>query len=100
MRILWTVFKVVIALAIMVPLGLLAFGLTMGLVGVVLGLAFIALKLAILAAVAYGVFRVAKSLFFGSSKPAPKRPVQSLPPRDPYYDAAMRELDAEMGTNR
>ena len=99
MRILWTVFKVVVALAIMIPLGLLAFGLTMGLVGVVLGLVFMAVKLACVVAVAYGLFRVAK-FFFGSKDPAPARPIQALPPRDPYYEAAMRELDSEMGTNR
>lgn len=99
MRMLFSLFKVVVALAILIPLGFLAFGLAMGLVGMVMGLVFIAVKLACLALVAYGLFRAAK-FFFGSKDPAPVRQVQALPPRDPYYEAAMRELDSEMGTNR
>ena len=98
MRILWTLIKVAVGLAIAIPLGVMLLGLTVGLVGTVIALAFMALRLACLALLAYGVFRVGK-FFFASGSPAPT-PVRELPARDPYYDAAMRELDAEMGTNR
>jgi threonine/homoserine/homoserine lactone efflux protein len=98
MRILWTLIKVAVGLAIAIPLGVVLLGLTLGVVGTVIALAFMALKLACVALLAYGVYRVGK-FFFGSGKPAPA-PLRELPARDPYYDAAMRELDAEMGTNR
>ena len=100
MRILWTLIKVAIGLAIAVPLGIIALGLTLGIVGTVIALAFMALKLACIALIAYGVFRVAR-FFFSGAKPAPvSQPMSALPPRDPYYEAAMRELDSEMGHNR
>ena len=38
MRILWTLLKVIVGLAIAIPLGIVALGLTIGVVGVVLGL--------------------------------------------------------------
>ncbi len=95
MRIFWTLLKVVITLAVAIPLGLLALALTVGVVGTLLGLAIVALKLACIALVGYGVYRVARSLF----APAPKPPrAGELPAADPYYTAAMRELDSELGT--
>ncbi len=99
MRILWTLIKVAVGLAIAIPVGVILLGLTMGIVGTVIALAFMALRLAVFALLAYGVYRVGKHFFFGSRSPAPT-PMRELPARDPYYDAAMRELDAEMGTNR
>ena len=73
MRILWTLAKVILALAIAIPLGMLA---VVGFVG-------------------YGVFLVARKLFGHKPKPS-YQPIRELPAPDPYYEAAMRELDAEM----
>ncbi len=98
MRVLWTLLKVIIGLAIAIPVGFLALALTAGLVGTLIALAVIALKLAIVGAIGYGLFRLARAVFAPSRKaaPAPIREV-SAPARDPYYDAAVRELDAELG---
>ena len=95
MRILWTLFKVILGLAIAIPLGIVALGLTIGVVGVVLGLAILALKLACVGFVGYGLYRLVRHLM--APAPAPVRASASLPMPDPYYDAAMRELDKEMG---
>lgn len=95
MRILWTLFKVIIGLAIAIPLGIVALGVTIGVVGVVLGLAILALKLACIGFVGYGLYRLVRH-FIAPSSP-PRRMVSSLPAPDPYYAAAMRELDREMG---
>jgi len=95
MRILWTLLKVIVTLAVAIPLGLLTLALTVGVVGTLLGLAIVALKLACIAAAAYGLYRVARHVFAPAPKPAR---VRELPPVDPYYTAAMRELDSELGT--
>ena len=95
MRILWTLFKVIIGLAIAIPAGLLVLALTVGVVGTVIGLAIAALKLAIIGFVGYGLYRVIRHLVAPWRTPA-AAPVRDLPPVDPYYTAAMRELDAEM----
>ena len=95
MRILWTLLKVIIGLAIAIPLGVVALGVTIGIVGVVLGLAVLALKLACIGFVSYGLYRVVRH--FLAPTPSPIRTVGSLPMPDPYYEAAMRELDREMG---
>jgi hypothetical protein len=92
MRILWTIFKVIIGLAIAIPVGLLALALTFGVLGTLFGLVALVIKLAVVGLVGYGLFRVARLMF--GSKPQ-VAPVRELPPADPYYDAAMRELDME-----
>ena len=95
MRILWTLAKVILALAIAIPLGMLAVGLAMGILGGLFGLAVLALRLAVVGFVGYGVFLVARKLFGHKPKPS-YQPIRGLPAPDPYYEAAMRELDAEM----
>lgn len=98
MRVLWTLLKVIIGLAITIPIALLALALTAGLVGTFVALVVIALKLAIVGAIGYGVFRLARALLAPSHSvpPAPTRDL-SAPAPDRYYEAAMRELDAELG---
>src|SRR5262245_61267115 len=95
MRILWTILKVIIGLAIAIPLGILALALTFGVLGTLFGLAVLALKLACIALVGYGVFRVAQHMFAPARPPAPP-PIPELRSTDPYYEAAMRELDSEI----
>lgn len=97
MRVLWTLLKVIIGLAVSIPVAFLALALTAGLVGTVFALVIIAVKLAIVGAIGYGLFRLARAVFAPSPKrPAPARELDSPAP-DPYYSAAMRELDAELG---
>ena len=95
MRILWTMLKVIIGLVILIPLGIVALVAALGILGSLLGLAVLALKLACAAFVGYGLFRAARYFLAPASKSA-AQPVYALPKPDPYYEAAMRELDAEM----
>jgi hypothetical protein len=96
MRILWTLLKIIIGLAIAIPLGIVGLVLTLGVLGGLLGLAIVALKLAFVGFIGYGMFRAARYLVAPAPKPNAE-PVRELPTPDPYYEAAMRELDAEMG---
>jgi len=69
---------------------------TMGVLGTLVGLAFFALRLACIAFVGYGLYRVVR--FFLRPAPRAAAPViHELPQVDPYYTAAMRELDSELG---
>ena len=97
MRILWTLFKVMLGLAVAIPVGIVLLALTAGVLGTLLAAAVLALRLAIIAFVGYGIFRLAKHLFFS---PAPAPVVRDLPPVDPYYQAAIRELDSELGIRK
>jgi hypothetical protein len=98
MRVLWTLLKVIIGLAVAIPVAFLALALTAGLVGTLFAIVVIAFKLAIVGAIGYGLFRLARAMFAPTPK-APAAPVRELSAaaRDPYYEAAMRELDTEMG---
>ncbi len=62
MRVLWTLLKVIIGLAIAIPVAFLALALTAGLVGTLIAFAVIALKLAIVGAIGYGLFRLARAV--------------------------------------
>ena len=96
MRIIWTLVKVIIGLAIAIPLAMIVFATTLGVLGALIGLAFVALKFAIFALIAVGAFKLLSRLF--RSTPAPAGPVaKALPPVDRHYDAAMRELEVELG---
>jgi hypothetical protein len=99
MRILWTLLKVVIGLAIAIPVGILVLALTLGVVGTLMGLAVLAVKLAVLGFIGYGIFRLGRALFAPSRKTSTP-PIKELPLVDPYYQAAMRELDSELGPVR
>lgn len=96
MRIIWTLFKVILGLAIAIPVGILALALMAGVVGTLVGLAILTLKLACLGLVGYGLFRLARMVFAPAPKISPAT-VRSIPAPDPYYEAAMRDLDAELG---
>jgi hypothetical protein len=93
MRIFWTLIKIIIGLAIAIPVGLFALALLAGVVGTFVGLAFMALRLAIIGLVGYGIYRLVRLVFAPSPKASP---VRELPRPDPYYEAAMRELDSEL----
>ncbi|HWE42482.1 MAG TPA: hypothetical protein VG432_08250 [Gemmatimonadaceae bacterium] len=96
MRIIWTLVKVIIGLAIAIPLAMIVFATTLGVLGALIGLAFLALKFAVFALIAVGAFKLLSRLV--RSSPAPAGPAaRALPPVDPHYDAAMRELELELG---
>lgn len=100
MRVIWTLAKIALVLAIAIPLALVVTGTVVGIFGLLIGLAELALKLALVALVCVGVFKVATRLF-GKPKPRYQTPVmEQLPPVDPYYESAMRELDGEFGRSR
>jgi hypothetical protein len=96
MRLLWTLLKVVIALVLVIPVSIIVLATALGLFGALLGLAVLTLRLAVVGLICWGVFRLATSLFGGSSRSRPNE-VRELPPVDPHYEAAMRELDRELG---
>ena len=100
MRLLWTLVKIVVVLALAIPAALIAMSLLFGLFGAVLGLAFFALRLAVIALCVYGVFRLGVMIFGGRKRPDPQQIRESYRPVDPYYEAAKRELDQEMGDVR
>jgi hypothetical protein len=97
MRILWTIVKLVIALIVVVPISIIVLAVTLGLFGAVVGLAFLSLKLAFIGLLAWGLFRIAGSLIGGRVGGAQSAATPELPPPDPHYEAAMRELDRELG---
>jgi hypothetical protein len=96
MKALWTVVKVVLGLALVIPVCMIILATALGIFGALVGLAFAALRLAVLGLIVYGVFRVAVALFGGRRQhPAPMES-RLLPPVDPHYEAALRELDREL----
>ena len=98
MKVFWTFLKVVLVLALLGPLAIIALATTLGILGALVGLAFFALRIAFVGFVIWGAYRLLKALF-GSDTPKPVSPeVRSLPPRDPHYEAALRELDRELGS--
>jgi hypothetical protein len=101
MRLIWTLVKVVIGLAVAIPIAIIVLGTALGALGLLVGLATAVLKLAIVALVALGAVKLLSRLFRGPSpRPHTAAPSHVLPPVDPHYDAAMRELDRELGHAR
>jgi hypothetical protein len=96
-RVLVTLFKIALGLAIAIPVGLFVMALTLGLIGTVVGLVAMAVRLCVFGLVGYGIYRVGR-FFFAPSRKARREtaPAAALPSVDPYYTAAMRELDAEL----
>ena len=97
MRLLWTLLKLVIALALVIPVSIIVLATALGLFGALLGLAVLTLRLGVVGLICWGVFRLATSLFRGSASRSRPNEVTKLPPVDPHYEAAMRELDQELG---
>ena len=97
MRILWTTVKLVLALVVVVPISIIVLAVTLGLFGALVGLAFVMLKFAVFGLLAWVLFRLVGSLFGVRARGAEPRATPQLPPRDPHYEAAMRELDRELG---
>jgi hypothetical protein len=93
MKVLWTLLKVAVALVLVIPVSLLV----LGVFGAVLGLAVLLLRVALIGLVAFGAFKlVARFLRGPAPRVEPKETRQLSTPSDPYYQAAMRELDRDI----
>jgi hypothetical protein len=93
MKVLWTLLKGAVVLALLIPVSLLM----LGVFGTVLGLAIVLLRLAVVGLLAYGAFKLVARLIRGPTPRAtPREMPQRLGSADPYFDAAMRELDQEL----
>jgi hypothetical protein len=100
MRVLWTLVKVAIALVLVIPIAIIVLATALGLFGALLGLAILTLRLAIIGLMLWGGYRLAKWMFRDRS-PAPRpREIPDVTRPDPHYEAALRELDRELGHAR
>ena len=97
---LWKVVKVVVALAVAVPLSIIVLAVALGILGALMGIAVLTLKLAVAGLVCWGMIRLFRFLLRGSPAPPARQAADRLPPPDPYYEVAMRELDRELGEVR
>ena len=97
MKVLWTLVKIVIALALAIPISIIVLATALGILGTLVGLAILALKLAVLGFIGWGMFRLVTSLVRGLGPPSRRDEIKGPPPVDPHYEAAMRELDRELG---
>jgi hypothetical protein len=103
MKPLWTLLKIVLALALVIPVGFIVLATVLGVFGALMGLAFMALRVAVICLVVWGALRFGLWLFRSLTSPSPStqlNEVKSLPPVDRHYEAAMRELDRELGEVR
>jgi len=97
MKVLWSVLKAALVLALVIPVSIIVLGTALSIFGALLGLAILVLKVAVAGVVAWGLFRILRAVFGGRApKPEASR-VRQLPAVDPYYEAAQRELDRELG---
>jgi hypothetical protein len=96
MKVLWTLVKVALTLVLLIPLSLIA----LGVVGTVLGLTILLLRFAVIGLLAFGAFKLAARLIRGPAPRVESKATPRLPAVDPYYQAAMRELDQELPESR
>ena len=92
MKVLWTLVKVAVALVLVIPVSLLV----LGVFGTVLGLSIMLLRIALLGLLVYGSFKLISRLLRGPAPRPQPRETPRLSSVDPYYQAAMRELDVEL----
>lgn len=96
MKVLWTLLKVVIALVVAIPVSIIVLATALGILGALVGLAVLTLKLVVFGLVGWAAFRLIARVVRGPCRDRRKSPIAELPPADPYYEAAMRELDREL----
>jgi hypothetical protein len=97
MKGLWTLVKVVLALVVAIPLSIIVLATALGILGALVGVAVLALKLIVVGFIGWAAFRLITRLGRGPSSATRKRAIDELPAADPHYEAAMRELDRELG---
>jgi hypothetical protein len=99
-RVLWTLFKIVLALVLLVPLSILVLATTLGILGALVGLAVFALRIAFAGLLVYGAVKFIGWLIRDKTPaPAPQQ-IADVPRMDPYYESALRELDRDVGPIR
>ncbi|HMC56999.1 MAG TPA: hypothetical protein VKH19_17595 [Gemmatimonadaceae bacterium] len=98
MRVFWTLVKIVFACMLIVPAAIIAMAVALGVFGALLGLAIMTLRFAVAGLVVYGAWRLFRTMFVRSSRQTRIPEIKALPPVDPYYEAAKRELDRELGS--
>lgn len=92
MKVLWTLLKVAVALMLVIPVSLVV----LGVFGTVLGLAFMLLRVALIGLLAFGAFKLIARLVRGPAPRVEPKATPRLGSVDPYYQAAMRELDRDL----
>ena len=92
MKVFGTLLKIAVTLMLLIPIGFIV----LGIFGTVLGLAFMLLRLAILGLMAIGAFKLFARLTRGRTANVERSQTRRLAPVDPYYQAAMRELDRDL----
>lgn len=97
MKVLWTLMKVMLVLLLVIPAAIIVLGTALSVFGALLGLAIMALRVAVAGLVIWGVFKLGSALFGGRKQRPEPAAARQLPPVDPYYEAAKRELDRELG---
>jgi hypothetical protein len=97
MRVLWTVLKVALVAALVIPVGIIVLATALGLLGALFGLAMLTLRIAVIGLIAWGAFKLLGRLFRGPAPRPQPAEIRALPPVDPHYEAALRELDRELG---
>jgi hypothetical protein len=97
MKVLWTLLKIVIALVLAIPISIIVLATALGILGTLVGIAVLALKLVLFGLVGWAAFRLITRLVGGRVNGKRQTPITELPPVDRHYEAAMRELDRELG---
>jgi hypothetical protein len=97
MKVLWTLLKIVIGLVVVIPVSILALAIALGILGGLIGIAVLALKLVAFGLVGWVAFRLISRLMRAPASDKRPSTIADLPPVDPHYEAAIRELDRELG---
>jgi hypothetical protein len=92
MKVLGTLLKVAATLVLLIPVSLIM----LAVFGTVLGLALLFVRVAVIGVFAFGAFKLIARLMRGPSSRVEPRKTPRLAPVDPYYQAAMRELDRDL----
>ena len=93
MKVLGTLLKVAVGFLLLIPVSLIV----LGVFGTVLGLAVMLVRVAVMGLLAYGAFKLFARLMRGPAPRVERSETPRLPQVDPYYQAAMRELDRDLG---
>lgn len=97
MRLLWTLAKVLLALVLIIPVAMIVLATTLGILGTLFGVVILATRIAIVGLIGWGAFRLFSALMRGPAPRPRETAIPELRPVDRHYEAAMRELDQELG---
>jgi hypothetical protein len=97
MRVLWTLLKVALVLALVIPVSIIVLVTAVGILGALFALAVLTLRIAVVGLIVWGAFRLITALFRDPVQRAQPEAIRETSRVDPHYEAAMRELDQELG---